>query len=235
MPKDVMAMVKEKAEKLIVAGGFIRACVSGEDVSDIDLFVPTVEDAKAWAYELKGRGEGRRVVETQNAISVYGLKLPVQFVHRWTYDAPAKVVESFDFTIARAAMWWKRVPREGAPNAGHWESLLDDRFYPDVAAKRLVYSHPVRNEDAGGSLLRVLKFYQRGYRIPLGDFAAVIARLAVAVDVGKVKSQCTTGTKEELEDQWAFVLTGLLREVDPSVDPDHASHLPANPGDPDAE
>ena len=51
---------------------------------------------------------------------------------------------------------------------GEYVGLCNIRFYPDLAARRLVYTSPLRNEDAGGSILRVLKFYQRGYRIPHG-------------------------------------------------------------------
>lgn len=230
MPKDVMTMAKEKSGKLVIAGGFIRSCVSGETVNDIDLFAPTRDDAKSWAFELKGRGEGRRLVETQNAFSVYGPKMPVQFIHRWSYETPTAVVQSFDFTIAKAAMWWERNPAVGAAStAGMWRTLIDDHFYADLAAKRLIYCNPQRNEDAGGSLLRVLKFYQRGYRIPLGSFAATIARLVMAVEVGKV----ARGSKEETEDQWAKVLHGLLREVDPNIDPDHSAHLPGDPSQDD--
>ena len=36
-----------------------------------------------------------------------------------------------------------------------------DEFYPDLAARRLVYTAPVRDEEAGGSLLRVRKFIER--------------------------------------------------------------------------
>jgi hypothetical protein len=46
----------------------------------------------------------------------------------------------------------------------------------------------------------------------------VVARLIKGVRVDEVKS----------EDQWARVLTGLLREVDPLIDPDHISHLPSS-------
>jgi hypothetical protein len=74
---------------------------------------------------------------------------------------------------------------------------------------------------AGGSILRVLKFYQRGYRIPLDSLGAVIARLMKPVDFDKIIG------RTDQEDQLAKVLTGLLREVDPNVDPTHEAHLPA--------
>ena len=119
-----------------------------------------------------------------------------------------------DDTLKKFGIWW---------NGKEWESLIDDRFYSDLAGKRLVYCSPKRNEDAGGSFLRVLKFYQRGYRIPLDSMGAVIARL-----VGGVRMDQVNG-----EEQLAKVLTGLLREVDPNVDPTHEAHLPSMKEDDD--
>ena len=81
-------------------------------------------------------------------------------------------------------------------------------------------------------MLRVLKFYQRGYRIPLDSLGAVIARLCQAVNWGKIETHGNT------EAQLGKVLTGLLREVDPNIDPLHESHLPSteeDPNEPDRE
>ena len=142
-------------------------------------------------------------------------RIPVQFIHRWTYETPADLLPSFDFTVARAAIWYEE---KG------WATLCDDRFYPDLAGKRLVYCSPARNEDAGGSILRVLKFYQKGYRIPLDSLAAVVTRLIGGVrDIGAVF--------ERGEAEVARILTGLLHEVDPDIDPTHVAHLPATPGE----
>ena len=72
-------------------------------------------------------------------------------------------------------------------------------------------------------MLRVLKFYQRGYRIPLDSLAAVINRLMHGVNEEKIRNE------GENTDAWRTrVITVLLHEVDPLVDPDHISHLPAS-------
>jgi hypothetical protein len=141
-------------------------------------------------------------------------------------------MESFDFTIAMAGFWWNPTGEEETyiensevktRPAGRWDSICDEHFYEDLAAKRLRYTCPQRNEDAGGSMLRVLKFYQRGYRIPLDSLGAVISRLVMGVDQNAI----VDGAEETIERQWAKVLTGLLREVDPNVDPEHIAHLPS--------
>jgi hypothetical protein len=203
--------MKERGQSLILAGGYIRSRISGEKPNDIDLFVSSKDTGQAIAYLLAKFKDD--VVTTQNAFTIKGFRIPVQIIHRWTYEKPTDVVPSFDFTIARAAIWYDADSKK-------WLSYCDERFYCDLAAKRLTYCSPVRNEDAGRSLLRVLKFYQRGYRIPVDSLGAVVARLVNGVDLGKIGDRA--------EDQWAKVLSGLLREVDPNIDPTHAAHMPSS-------
>jgi hypothetical protein len=139
-------------------------------------------------------------------------------VHRWTFSDALDVVPSFDFTIARAVFFWSGPLQR-------WCGFCDPNFYCDLAAKRLVYCSPVRNEDAGGSMLRVLKFYQRGYRIPLDSLGAVIARMCQGVNA---EAGWTLDDTFRDEEQLGLKLTDLLREVDPAIDPEHIAHLPSN-------
>ena len=215
IPTLLRKLMKERPNKLVVAGGYIRSCIANEEVNDIDVFSPSAEEAQLCVSILKLAGpDVLRIVKTENALTNCMKPYPVQFIHKWVYAKPEDVIPSFDFTIARAAIWY---------DGKNWVSLCNDRFYPDLAAKRLVYCSPIRNEAAGGSLLRVLKFYQRGYRIPLDSMGAVISRLVRAVDMQTIASH----PKEEQEEQLAKVLTGLLREVDPNIDPEHIAHLPS--------
>jgi hypothetical protein len=234
-PRRVLELLKDRPGKVFVGGGFIRACVANEHVNDIDLFTTDKDSALSAARFLlnlkEGEDAGRKIHETSNAYTVMGLRTIVQIIHRWTYTSPEQLMQSFDFTIAMAGFWWEMTPAVsvlavsgadlGIP--GRWRSICDDRFYEDLAAKRLRYTAPIRNEDAGGSLLRVLKFYQRGYRIPLDSMGAVISRLMSGV----TDEALDHGHEATREKQLAKVLTGLLREVDPNVDPTHISHLPS--------
>ena len=38
LPEVVFKMLKENPNKVFVSGGFIRSCVSGEKVNDVDIF-----------------------------------------------------------------------------------------------------------------------------------------------------------------------------------------------------
>jgi hypothetical protein len=210
LPSAVQAAVHTHRERLVIAGGFIRSVIAREKVNDVDLFVDRVSRGKRIAAEIAGPDGS--VYETQNALTVRG-RLPIQVITRWTFRSPHAVVESFDFTIARAAIWF---------DGKRWQSAADPRFYPDLAAKRVVYTSPVRNEDAGGSMLRVLKFYTRGYTIPVDSLGAVMARMANAVPAAALR-----GSGAARERRIANELTELLKEVDPQVDPEHIAHLPA--------
>lgn len=232
LPKSVLAMMKKYGPNIVVAGGFIRSAVAQERPNDLDLFTPSPELAKVYAQELVGpRG---KLIETENAYTISrrpGQRFSVQFIHRWSYGGPLALLDSFDFTIAKAAFWHEPENEHetccGTTTApASWQAVCDDRFYSDLAAKRLVYTCPQRNEDAGGSLLRSIKFMMRdGFKMPLDSLGAVIARMAVAVDQDGLGGLCnTTGcTKEKA---WGKVLTGLLREVDPLHDAEHIYHLP---------
>lgn len=196
LPKSLVDEAHKYQQKIIIAGGFIRSCIANEPVSDIDLFVGDKTFGKSIASNLGGD----RFFESPNAYTVLGIEPIVQIIHRWLYNTPEEVVASFDFTIASAAIWY---------NGKEWQSICDERYYADLAAKRLVYRNPVRNEDAGGSMLRVLKFYQRGYRIPLDSLGRVIERLTRAVRWEKLEK----GDFNKV----ARILTSLLVEVDPNA------------------
>lgn len=210
LPKNLKAIMAEPdwLNNIFVGGGYLRCIVSGEKLNDIDVFCKSAQVAELLAYKLAY--DKKDVIRTDNAFTVRG-PITIQIIHRWVFDKPEDVSNSFDFTVCCAVI--------SMPEKDKWDSYCDDRFYRDLAAKRLVYRSPVRNEDAGGSMLRVLKYYQRGYRIPLDSLGAVMARL-----VTKLRAD---GTNMAEEKDVAHVLTGLLREVDPNIDPEHVSHLPS--------
>lgn len=208
LPPSVAKLMK-KDSSVVCAGGFVRSCVLQERPNDVDLFCSSRDQARTHAIWL-ANGE-KNIYETENAYSVKSTRPMTQFIHRWTYDSKEVLVQSFDFTIAQACIWYE----------DRWRSLCSQKFYPDLAAKRLIYTSPQRHENAGGSILRVLKFYQRGFRIPLDSMGAVIARMMQGVRPEAFDS----------EPQLAKILTGLLREVDPNIDPEHMGHIPSDLGE----
>ena len=236
IPGDVRKLMREHGA--ILAGGFIRSLVAREKVGDIDLFGPDKNTLEKWAKDLALERKGK-FHETDNAFTVLAPpRYPVQFIHRWTYaasptggkesveDLLEKVIADFDFSVAQAAIAWVPKPDDeaetqlvatGQQEGGYYVSVTSERFYPDLAGRRLVYLFPNRNEDAGGSLMRVRKFLERGYRISAANFAGTIARLVTRVDFDRIDDYRPgePGMPDNQENYLAMVLTGLLREVDP--------------------
>jgi len=194
LPKDLVGLIKK--HRLIVAGGFIRETIACGKVSDIDVFGTAENILDLAALELSQERKGR-LFKTKNATTVLSPpRLPVQFVKRWLFADPVTCIESFDFTVCQAAIWF---------DGGKWFSVVSEGFYFDLAARRLVYTYPQRDEDAGGSMIRMKKFIQRGYSIQAESMAGVISRL-----VSRLKDVSLTDEKAVSK-----ILVGLLREVDP--------------------
>jgi hypothetical protein len=204
LPKDVREAMKKHG--LILAGGFIRSIVAGEEVKDIDLF-GQLTALQAAAHEIAtARGVGKPHY-TKNAITIVAApRAPLQFITRWTYSPDAAGVNALlhelDFTVCQAAIWWDN--RTG----GHWRTMCSEAFYEDLAARRLVYTNPQREEEAGGSMMRVRKFLARGYNIQSVSLGAVMARVFSRVEKSDL-------TKHGDERGISRVVTGLLQEVDP--------------------
>lgn len=173
LPVDVRDALRSNPGKLFVAGGFIRAVVGNEEVNDVDLFGQSTELLRRVAADMKASRDAKRL-ETKNAITLVAPdRLPLQFITRWVFDDADGVVASFDFSVCKATVFFE---------GGRFKSRIGADFYSDLAAKRLTYTAPVRDEEAGGSMLRVIKYVKRGYRIQMGDLGLVIGRIFANYD-----------------------------------------------------
>lgn len=201
IPKDVRDLLTKYNRQLFIGGGFIRACIAKEEINDIDLFGDSLERLELIADELISARPGSRKHKSKNAITVITPnRTTVQFITRWLFNDARKLVKSFDFTICQAAIW-----RGGHQSNARWESHVSERFYIDLAGRNLVYTNPEREEEAGGSMLRVLKYAKRGYSIQINSLGDVINRLTVAAEIMNKDTGIT----------FLAALSSLLREVDP--------------------
>ncbi len=201
---------------VVVAGGYLRSVVSRERIKDIDIFSRSKEAAFAAYKELREwQSEEVKTVETKNALSIMVDKRFVQFIYRWVSPDPESLIKSFDFTIAKAAIWYDK--------SKGWDSLIDENFYPDIAAKRLTYTFPDRDEEASGSLLRVLKFVKKGYNIPSKSLAGVVARVAQQAEKKALESVKDPYSvlyapygkelEKDTSDRWTKIIHGSISSV----------------------
>ncbi len=72
--------------KVFISGGFVRSCVSGEAISDVDLFVDSLESARHVAGILEMKDFP--LIETENAFTIRGYRYTIQVIHRWQYSDP---------------------------------------------------------------------------------------------------------------------------------------------------
>lgn len=201
LPKDVKVCMKKYGDKLSVGGGFIRSCITGDELKDVDMFVSEKAVGEALAFHLNA-GNTDTLMSTKNAITLLTRKPKLQFITRWTYAHPEEVIGDLDFTVCCAVIWYDQ-------KTNNFKSACHDLYYEDLAARRLRYTAPKRIEEAGGSALRILKYYNKGYKITLQSYGAVIARLVTGWDNEK------SAIRTEDEDFNAAVFTGLMVEVDP--------------------
>jgi len=200
LPKDIRDLLTQHAGRLFVGGGFVRATIAGEEPSDIDLFGDDAGALRLIAEMFAKDRPDARVHKSDNAVTVITPnRLAVQFITRWTFARAVDLVSSFDFTVCQAAVW-----RDGKQSKSKWCSSIGEGFYVDLAGRRLVYTNPVREEEAGGSMVRVLKYVKRGYSIQMTSLGQVIARLIAGIHPNRMAA----------EDN-GLVISGLLREVDP--------------------
>lgn len=173
IPKHVREILEEKSwhGNAFVAGGFIRAVVTGEKINDVDIFTTDLQRVTGLVESL---GMGREVHSSPSAHSIDTNGFPVQVIRAWLFGNAFSCIKSFDFSICQAVVW-----NEG----GAWRSATGENFYADLAAKRLRYTNPTRTESfVGGSLLRVLKHYQMGYTINVDSFSAVLSKIFKDID-----------------------------------------------------
>ncbi len=197
LPRDLRTLLTQ--QPLFVGGGFIRETIAGNPAQDIDLFGADTGVLEVSADFLKSKRDGAKIHKSDNAITLLSHpRLPVQFITRWLFDDAEPLVRSFDFTVCQAVVYFDR-------RTGQWASKVSASFYSDLAARRLTYTFPVRDEEAGGSMLRVRKFLARGYNIQAFALAGVIARVALAAKL----------TGETSETDAAFAISRKLIEVDP--------------------
>ena len=198
--------------RVFIGGGFIRSIIANETINDIDMFVSSVEEAKELANEIaiNNNGANYKIYETEFAKTILRDGPKPQIITKWLYTNVEDVVSSFDFTVCCAAVYFSEVKTVSGNTKPVLKSLCHDRFYSDLASKRLVYTSPVREEMAGGSMLRVLKYYQRGYRIDLTSLSKVMSRMINKLDPKQINNI------QDFE-HVSHIMRGLLVEVDPNT------------------
>jgi len=159
--KEVMSFVPGGLQEvmkdyhLILAGGFIRDIIAGKTPNDIDLWCMDSDRCSmaAMLYVAKiggdiGWGDFAGTVTQEGSF-------PVAFIYARPYATPEALIDSFDYSVCRAAIWW---------NGFFWESMVDVGFKRDIETRRLSYRDGRREEvDPDLVVQRLSKLIRKGY------------------------------------------------------------------------
>jgi hypothetical protein len=210
LPDKVVRLMKKYPGEIRVGGGMPRSVLDDADIKDIDIFVSSRLNPKRIALELMdGTDEIRMTENALTIVSDSGFIPPIQVIQRWQYDTLDQLLEAFDFTIAQIAISYNGF---GADFIG----ACSEAFRADLKSKRLTYLSPIRDEVPGGSLLRVLKFHRRGYRINVAEYAKVITRMLRDVDWEEILRKYPQSSVP-FDDEVCRIIESRLFEVDPNV------------------
>lgn len=175
LPVGLVERMRRLPVKAVLAGGYIRALVSRETVNDIDIFVNSQQEATtllAGYYSI-----------TDQSNAHYELDIPgtgvLQVIWRYSFKEPSDILEQFDYTVSKAAIWFD----EGnAKQAADFLSLCHGRFYHDLARKALVYESD-REEERLQSIPRLLKYISYGYSIDPSSLGTVMTKTCLSLDL----------------------------------------------------
>lgn len=156
----------ENIEKIIVAGGFIRAYYAGEKPSDLDLYFRSNIDLVSVKLELQGKN-WVEISKTDKDITLKKDNKLIQLIS-YIYGEPLDVIQLFDFTICCASMTITRQKvgiltdfgEAKAKLRGHL--ILHDDFFEHLSGRVLEF---IGTPLPISSLARAFKFVKRGYSI----------------------------------------------------------------------
>lgn len=176
LPYEIKMIMSANGANIMLAGGYIRSVIAKEPIKDIDLFISgDREEAHKIAHRIKDYGYDEIHSTQHNFTLLSKEKTTVQVIHGFDFYGPMSLLNSFDFNICKAVIWYSGIDLT-------WQGLTVREFYQDLVAKRLTYTNPEWNLRAASPLCRVLKFYERGYTIDIDSFSAIITNLVSAAD-----------------------------------------------------
>lgn len=142
-----------------VAGGALTSAFTGAPINDVDIYFKSQEDfinAVEQAYD-----EGLWCVSaTDRAVTFAHGSSIIQLMHFDFFETPEAIFDAFDFTVAMAAY---DIDKE--------EFVFHQDFLKHASQRFLRFHSGTRYPY--GSLLRVLKYQQRGYSIGKGDLLRI--------------------------------------------------------------
>lgn len=143
----------------MIAGGALTSAFTGQPINDVDIYFKSKEDfinAVANAYD----NSMWCVAATDRAITFVQRDKVVQLMHFDFFETAEAVFDAFDYTIVMAAY-----------DIDKKEFVFHEDFFKHAAQRFLRFHSGTRYPY--GSLMRVLKYQDRGYKIGRSDMLRI--------------------------------------------------------------
>lgn len=198
LPDKVTEMMRRYPGEVVLAGGFIRSVIGREMIHDADIFVKSESKAKTYTNVVGLEGTTR-----DKNITIEPGKhndMEIQVIWRYPYEHPYNILEGFDYTTVKAAIWFDEGDKNRKPN---FVSICHERFYRDLARKLLVCDCE-RNAERVQSIPRLLKYISYGYSIDPKNLAEVVVKTCLSLDL----TNGFEGMLKHLEEAYNLVGSG---------------------------
>lgn len=164
---------------LFMAGGYLRSTLVEEKPADIDLFGPDEDTMNRAIEDFLDTNEKATIgFRSRNAVTIYLQGSKIQFILADCRPTLIETVMSFDFTICQAGIM---ITDEGA-----MEMVITDDFLNHTSKNLLRYTRPVRNQEPGAPMRRMLSFVARGFKPDFKSIASVSAILMQGTEEARV-------------------------------------------------
>lgn len=179
LPEDVKRLLMHFGSGLCVAGGFCRDAFIGEEPKDVDIFAVDANllaeallwfktEAKEYQLEKQKTNSVNFVANMDDEQTGFREVPPVQFINRVFYPMHGELIKSFDWSVCQIAVYY--IIDDG------WKGICTKAFGEDIQSGTLHYTAPERDEDPGGSVLRMMRFTQRGWKPTEESIARCLGR-----------------------------------------------------------
>lgn len=146
-------------EGAFIAGGALTSAFTGQPINDVDIYFKTQQDfinAVANAYDSRMWC----VAATDRAITFIDGNSVVQLMHFDFFESAEAIFDAFDYTIVMAAY-----------DIDKKDFVFHEDFFKHAAQRFLRFHNGTRYPY--GSLMRVLKYQDRGYKIGRSDMLRI--------------------------------------------------------------
>lgn len=145
-----------------VAGGAVRTILTGEEVSDVDLFFRDQAARDDMIRNLDSKGAKQLFVCPKRELFTYDFRgFKVQLICKRYYETKRQLLDSFDFTICRFGFSLSDVHQlDGHPRVADFVSLAFSDYYD--LQRRHLRVHKIEYPVA--TLNRIQKYMKKGFK-----------------------------------------------------------------------